>query len=112
MEVVKCWKCELPSEITIQASGFFCSSCFVEYFRQKYRKIIGASKLIRDRDLVVFAFDGSASGCAMLNVISTFQQHFAKANSENMNYKRKNRYITKALHMTDSWYINIMQRKS
>lgn len=107
MEVVKCWKCELPSVITIQASGFFCSDCFVEYFRQKYRKTIGASKLIRKGDLVVFAFDGSASGSAMLNVISTFQRNFEKVNSENKSYQKKNRYITKALHITDECDKNV-----
>lgn len=37
----KCEKCEKESALTVQASGHFCRDCFIDYFRQKFRRILG-----------------------------------------------------------------------
>ena len=49
---MKCEKCDNESTITVQSSGHFCKDCFIDYFRQKFRRILGASKLIRNGNLV------------------------------------------------------------
>ena len=99
MEREKCWKCDNLSTITVQASGHFCDDCFVEYFRHKYKRVLGASKLIRKGDVVVFAFDGSLASCAMLDILEVFQIQVQKSEDQDSVYKKKSRYITKVLHL-------------
>lgn len=101
MEIFACWKCQKDSTITVQASGHFCSDCFIEYFRHKYKRILGASRLIFKDDVVVFAFDGSAAGCAMLDILRVLQDLI----DSDKNYKKKSKYVTKVLYLdiSGSW---------
>ena len=98
MSDFKCWKCDNKSEITVQASGHFCGLCFLDYFRHKYHKIVGSAKLLRHGDVIVFGFDGSFNGLAMLDIVERQQKAF----DEEPEIKRKGkkvRYQTKVIHL-------------
>ena len=92
----KCEKCENSSTITVQSSGHFCQSCFINYFRQKFRRVLGASKLIRKGDLVVLAFDGSIASLAILDILQILSK---TDETQNKQYQKKNRYDSKVLHL-------------
>jgi len=98
MEIQKCEKCDLSSSITVQSSGHFCRDCFLDYFRQKFRRILGASKLIRKGDLVVLGFDGSLASRSILDIL----QLLSKTDDSNPKYQKKNRYESKVLHINRS----------
>ena len=95
MEFPKCEKCDNLSTITVQSSGHFCQDCFLDYFRQKFRRILGASKLIRKGDVVVLGFDGSLASLAILDIL----QLLSKTDNSNPKYQKKNRYESKVLHI-------------
>jgi len=96
MESIKCWKCDNLSTITVQASGHFCNGCFVEYFTKKYHRIIGSARLIKNGDVVVFGFNGSKAGSAMLDILKLFDLQFR---SKEKSLKRKIQYKIKILHL-------------
>jgi len=94
----KCSKCVGESVITIQSSGHFCPQCFPLYFRQKYRRTLGAAKLIRHGDEVVFCFDGSRAAEVMLHVLNVLKRE----ENDEPEVKRKGkriRYNVKVLHL-------------
>ena len=91
-----CEKCPVESQVTVQASGHFCQNCFLEYFRQKFRRIMGASRLIYPGNVVVLAFDGSKASQAVLDILSILEM----GDNSNPKYKKKNKYASKVLHIS------------
>ena len=104
----KCEKCEKESALTVQASGHFCRDCFIDYFRQKFRRILGkeftkvlllhflgASKIIRKGDRVALAYDGSKSAAAILDILKVL----SRGDTSNPKYHKKNRYDSLVVHL-------------
>jgi len=94
----KCEKCTAESELTVQASGHFCRLCFIDYFRQKFRRILGASKIIRKGDRVALAYDGSKSAAALLDILIVL----SRGDDSNPKYHKKNRYESVAVHLGEN----------
>lgn len=65
----KCLKCDKNSVIVTRINEALCRECFTEYFTHKFRATIGKNKLLNKNEEVIFAYSGSGSSVAMLNLI-------------------------------------------
>lgn len=66
----KCLKCEKNSVVVTRICEALCKDCFMEYFTHKFRATIGKHKIIEKNEEVLYAYSGSGSSVAMLNLIS------------------------------------------
>lgn len=66
----KCLKCEKNSVVVTRICEALCRECFMEYFTHKFRATIGKHKIINKDEEVLFAYSGSSSSVAMLDLLA------------------------------------------